>query len=51
MFGKNKKCDRLFCSNRCPKKYRYCYSCAKNDSEMGVLGWLLLVIIVAATIF
>jgi len=44
-----KTCDSFFCSNQTPKKYRYCYGCAKNKGLVGGgsnwLGWVVLIII------
>ena len=44
-----KTCDAFFCSNKTPKKYRYCYDCAKKKGLVDredLLGWILLIIIV-----
>jgi hypothetical protein len=52
----NKKtCDSFFCTRRVPKKYRFCYQCAKskgllnggNNDWAGWLGIALLIILVA----
>jgi len=46
-----KTCDAFFCSNQTPKKYRYCYNCAKNkglvgNNGLGFFGWAIILLIV-----
>jgi len=47
-----KTCDAFFCTNQTPKKYRYCYNCAKSKgligSGGGLFGWLILILIIMA---
>jgi len=30
-----KTCDAFFCTKKTPKKYRYCYDCAKSKGLTG----------------
>ena len=34
-----KTCDAWTCTNSCPKKYRYCYECAKRKGLTGETNW------------
>jgi len=46
-----KTCDAFFCTKQTPKKYRYCYDCAKNKGLIGStnwIGWLILILILMA---
>ena len=46
-----KTCDAFFCSNKTPKKYRYCYDCARSrglvgNNGIGIFGWFVIIVIV-----
>jgi len=48
-----KTCDAFFCSNKTPKKYRYCYDCARSrglvgNNGIGIFGWFVIIVIVLA---
>lgn len=47
-----KTCDAFLCTNQTPKKYRYCYDCAKSKGLIGGgfnwFGWGILFLIVMA---
>ena len=48
-----KMCDAWTCTKSCPKKYRYCYDCAKRKGLTGESDWFvwLFWIIVIGSIF
>ncbi len=42
-----KTCDSFLCTNKCPKKYRYCYDCAKRKGLIGGgNNWGLVVLVI-----
>ena len=48
-----KTCDSFFCTNKTPKKYRYCYDCARSkglvgNNGLGITGWFVIIVIVLA---
>jgi|TARA_Y100000389_G_scaffold105049_1_gene101935 hypothetical protein len=48
-----KTCDSFFCTNKTPKKYRYCYDCARSkglvgNNGLGIVGWFVIIVIVLA---
>lgn len=48
-----KTCDAFLCTKQTPKKYRYCYDCAKSkglvgSNGIGVFGWVVILILLWA---
>lgn len=45
-----KTCEAFFCTNKCNKKYRYCYDCAKSKGLIGNdndwIGWIIWIFII-----
>ena len=46
-----KTCDAFFCGNQTPKKYRYCYDCARSrglvgNNGLGFFGWAVILLII-----
>lgn len=45
-----KMCDAFLCTNDTPKKYRYCYDCAKSKGLIGGdndwIGWIIWIFII-----
>ena len=47
-----KTCEAFFCTNKCNKKYRYCYDCAKSKGLIGNdndwIGWIIWIFIIGS---